>query len=347
MNILHESVCFFNREILSRVPVKHRSLFSFGFAALTLHPFTSLNSNARMVIPNRSTAESKVYRLVHNKSIPDTFVQLTKGLHLVSATDTVNVDFSSFGTFAVLTFAKQTHLGRALPLYVAVLPYPIESVGSQTRFVMFHLDNFVNSLGFSPFFVFDRGFESPYLIPFMTRKNIPFVVRFKADKHVIFEGLDIPLRNIPNGEIDIVTMIYGQNLRLIISDKKSQKQSDKDEPWYLVTNDFTLSAYQIIGKYYFRFEIEEVFKDNKHVQNFNKFFPIKKRLTMKIILYFLMFFIWLSFLIEGMESYIESRIKKRRRERLSLPRFLFEQLELEKFLAVTKLRMNKLSYVAG
>lgn len=126
MNIIHETFSFLHSRILPQIAPKHQALFQFGINALSLHPFVSLNANARMVISNRKTAESKVFRLVSNKTVPTYFFPLMTRLSLVRPGDMINVDFSSFVGFEVLTFAKQTHLGRAIPLYFSLLRYPIK-----------------------------------------------------------------------------------------------------------------------------------------------------------------------------------------------------------------------------
>src|SRR6266478_1277159 len=143
-------------------------------------------------------------------------------LHLVSVTDTVNVDFSTFGGFQVLTFAKQTHLGRALPLYFETITYPIASVGSQTIFIQETIKQFIALVGFTPHLVFDRGFESPYLVPFLVKEKIPFTIRFKKDKHILYCQKEIPMRNLPWFEKDTMVTLYqeyglSQELRVVVS----------------------------------------------------------------------------------------------------------------------------------
>ena len=350
MNILLQTVKYFEEEVLPIVPKQIQKQVYFGFRSLTLKPFVSLNGNARTVISNRSTAESKIGRLVKNPKVSKCFSGLVSSLHLVNPQDTINVDFSSFGGFEILTFAKQTHLGRAVPLYFSVLKYPIIDPGSQTIFIMDTIEKFVNLLGFCPHLVFDRGFESPYLMPFLTKKKYLFTVRIKADKHVVVKEFELPVENYPRDGVtptDVLVKVYGQTLRLIISSKTSEKATDYAEPWYLLTNDFVLDKYKILSGYYFRFEIEETFKDLKYVNRLKRVFPIRKVQTITNLLWFYTLFIWLAFLTTAAKKYLEERIKKRKRERLSLPRYLFEQLQLDREnLLEQALFTSNLGYVA-
>jgi hypothetical protein len=328
MNILLETVNLFNREIFPYVGKRHRKLFSFGFQALSLQDFVSLNSNARSIVGNRSTAESKIFRLVSNKTVSEYFPYIAASLGMVKPTDTVNVDFSSFCGFEVLMFAKQTLLGRAIPLYFAPLTYPILlSEKSQTLFIIREIQKFKTIFGFYPSFVFDRGFTLPLLVEFMIKEGITFYLRMKKDKQVEYLGETIPLRNLPWFENDCCINVYGQNLRIVISEKKGE------EPWYILTNDFTSSRDKVISRYYFRFEIEETFKDLKHVGRLKKFF-IRKKLTFSILLWFLILSIWLSFLVAGMHYFITRRVQTNIHKRLSFIKQFFESISQAKNLLV-------------
>lgn len=67
MSILQESYDFLQSRLLPLVAKRHHKLFGFGFEALTIKPFVSLNGNARTTVEGRKTAESKIYRLVLQK----------------------------------------------------------------------------------------------------------------------------------------------------------------------------------------------------------------------------------------------------------------------------------------
>lgn len=163
MSIVQQSYEFLQTKLLPHLPLQHQRLFSFGFSALTMQPFVSLNSNARMTIENRNTAESKIRRIMKKEKMLDHFSTFVTQLQLVSATDRINVDFSTFCGYQVLTFAKQTSLGRAIPVYIAAITYPIAYPGSQTQFIIAEVKKAITLFGCAPHFVFDRGFELPYL----------------------------------------------------------------------------------------------------------------------------------------------------------------------------------------
>ncbi len=328
MNILLETVKLFNTRIIPEVKKRHRKLFSFGFQALSLQDFISLNSNARSIVSNRSTAESKIFRLVSNEEVGQYFSGIARSLELVKATDTVNVDFSSFCGFEVLTFARQTVLGRAVPLYFCPLTYPIIlDEKSQTLFTIREIKKFKQIFGFYPSFVFDRGFTLPLLVEFMVKEGITFYLRMKKDKYVVWRKKQVPLRCFPWWEDDAVVNVYNYDLRIVRSEQKG------DEPWYILTNDFTSNRDRIIAKYYFRFEIEETFKDLKHVGRLKKFF-IKKKLTLSILLWFLILSVWLSFLVAQMGCFITKRIKTNTHKRLSFIKQFFEAISQRKNLLV-------------
>lgn len=323
MNILHQSIAFVHQKIIPTIPKRHRKLFAFGVQAFTLQSYSSLNGNARMVIANRKTAESKVYRLTKKKAFFTYFTKLLPTLKLVQACDTVNVDFSTFCGFQVLTFAKQTQLGRAIPLYFAVLTYPIKDPGSQTQFVMKTIKTFTRLVGFKVHLVFDRGFESPHIVPFLVKGKLPFTLRLRQDKHVSWLGKNLPLKNLPWWANDCLVTVYEHKLRVVVSDKKT----GMEQPWYILTNHTQSTREQVISRYYFRFEIEETFKDLKHINKLKHLFPIKKLLTFAILLWFAILTIWLAFLIDAMRSYLTKRITLKKNKRLSLTRYFFEQIQ--------------------
>ena len=118
-----------------------------------------------------------------------------------------------------------------------------------------------------------------------------------------------------------------------MSEKISERKDSngKEEPWYLLTNDFTTDKEAVIARYYFRFEIEEAFKDLKHVSDLANFFRIKTAQTFQIILWFPILSIWLAFLLAGTKQYLSDRIGKKRRKKLSVVRFFAEMIQLEVF----------------
>ena len=304
MHILAQSQKFFQTKISPKIKRKHKKLFSFGFNALTLNPFISLNSNARMILAKRCTAETKIFRLVTNTNILSYFPRIIKSLKLVKPQDRINVDFSTFGGFQVLTFAKQTFRGRAIPVYIAAITYPIENPGSQTQFIIKEVKSFLKILGLSVHFVFDRGFELPYLANSLADNHINFTIRMKKDKHIFYKGKDIPIRNLPWFEDDASVGIYGRKLRIV----RSEKKKNMEEPWYLLTNDFIHTRDAIVAGYYFRFEIEETFRDLKHVFELNKFYKIQKKQTFLILLWFYILGFWIMWLLHSTKKYLQTRL---------------------------------------
>src|SRR5437867_267349 len=117
MSIVGQTRRFVTTRILPFIKPKHQQMFSFGLQALTLTPYESLGSNARLVVENLSTASSKIYRLVSNKTLLSNFHRLVRETGLVTKTSLVNVDFSTFCGFQTLCFGVQTEEGRALPVW--------------------------------------------------------------------------------------------------------------------------------------------------------------------------------------------------------------------------------------
>jgi hypothetical protein len=114
MSIVGHTQHVVQKKLLSFVKAKHRSLFSFGIQALSLTAYESPGSNARLILKNVHTANSKIYRLVRNKTLVHNFFRLVRESGLVSKNSVVNVDFSTFCGFETLVFGVQTGKGRDL-----------------------------------------------------------------------------------------------------------------------------------------------------------------------------------------------------------------------------------------
>jgi len=92
------------------------------------------------------------------------------------------------------------------------------------------------------------------------------VVRLKGDKRVLGRKGGTKAKLLTAGLHSV--WVYGNRLNLVVTPKPDVKLKTSDkakEPWYLLTNDLNLTAEQVIDVYYHRFEIEEVFKDAKHL----------------------------------------------------------------------------------
>lgn len=299
-----------NQNFIPHVPLKHIHLFKFGLATISLPNFESLNSNARIWggVDNRSTAESKMYRLLKNETVRELFPRILKVLGWITPQSIVIIDFSTFTAgwshpeFQVLTFGLQTYLGRAIPLFFDIICYPILKEGSQNIFIINAIKKFKAIFGFYPQFILDRGFAIPSLIKFFISEGIIFYVRSKSGKVVKIlsmreikdmEELD---KLIPAGKIkekDVMVKVYGHPMRLVISDKKTENK----EPWYILTNDFTSPRKKVIETYYHRFEIEETFKDLKHLKNLEKT-QIKSEKSFRTTLWFMILGCWLAYLVQ-------------------------------------------------
>lgn len=324
-NILHESVAIIQEKFVPFVSKKHLGLFRFGIAALTLSPFRSLNSNARTTVQNRDTAYTKMYRLTKQKKLLFVFPKIMKAFGFVNTKSIVIIDFSTFCGFQVLTFAVQTNMGRAIPLYFEIITYPIEKETSQNIFIQDAVCRLGKLLGFYPRFVLDRGFAIPALVKFFMKEYIVFYVRAKQGKHISFpsdkgEEKLLALKDIKQFNSTIKT--YGHSLRLIVSNKPKE---DK-EPWYIIANDFDSTRKTIIEIYYHRFEIEETFRDLKHVYDL-KSFHIKTIQSFSIVLWFAIAGIWLSFSIDEVKQQLKELMGKNIHKTLSIVRLWSEGVQ--------------------
>ncbi len=293
--------------------------------ALSLAPFDSLNSNARMVVENSNTACSKVFRLVSKQKILNYFPIMLIRLDLVKKTSLVNIDFSTFCNFQTLAFGVQTNLGRAIPVYADCLTYPIKKVGSQNFFVLCQLHKFGALLGFYPKFVFDRGFWIPIVMGWMMEKEIIFYLRIKKGQQLDWSNTTrsgkqrmkkYSAYQIGNYKKDSIITLFGHKMRLVVSPPPPKQTAKKDEPnerWYILTNDFTSKRGEVLDIYKCRFEIEETFKDLKHVFDLKKFF-VKKKLTFKILLMFACLAFWISYLCQKITllKFVKINPKKKR-----------------------------------
>lgn len=314
--------------LLSGVKSKHQQMFSFGLQSLTLTPYESLGSNARLVIKNISTASSKIYRLVSNKTLVHGFPKLVSLSGLVQKTSLVNVDFSTFCGFETLCFAVQTGAGRAIPVWNNCLTYPITFIGSQNLFVLEQIKAFGRTLGFYPRFVFDRGFWIPCVMKFLLQNKIVFYLRIKQGQQLRWIERDKKRQAKTIGEHtkDTTIMLFSYKMRLIVSPpppkQTNPKKKQNTEPWYIITNDMENSKEEILTIYKTRFEIEETFKDYKHIQKL-KILRIKKKETFTILLWFATLAQWIAWWVNCTRSEMKVHPKKKR----SFFRIFWEDLQ--------------------
>lgn len=286
MDIVRASTQFL-QTVTPVFPRKVRGLVTFGYQALSLQRIQSVNSNARSVQPNRKTAESKAYRLAKSQLLRRAFPKVITRLGLVRDGDHIAVDFSDFGIVQVLMFAKRTDSGRALPIWFKVLPYGWTKETSQNTWVNKAVSEFTEAICVSVTLVFDRGFAAPTIVGYLCQQNILFVLRIKGGKKVLGRKGGTKASWLPAGLHPV--WVYGNRLNLVVTPKPVGKTS---EPWYLLTNDLSLSAETVTTIYYHRFEIEEVFKDAKHLFGMETIrFKLPERLT--TVLWFVCLGFWL------------------------------------------------------
>jgi len=328
MSILRQTRRFVTSRLLSFVKPKHHHLFSFGLQALTLTPYDSLGSNARLVIKNISTAASTIYRLMSNKTLLKDFPRLVAESGLVKKTSLVNVDFSTFCGFETLCFGVQTGKGRAIPVWNACLTYPLTFVGSQNLFVLEQIKAFGKTLGFYPRFVFDRGFWIPIVMKSLLKREILFYLRIKQGQTLNWKekGKMQKAKTIGKYTKDTTITLFGYQMRLIVSPPPPKqinpKKKQNKERWYILTNDMETPRDEVLTIYKTRFEIEETFKDYKHIQKL-KVLRIKTKETFTILLWFASLAYWIAWWCQGKRKETRVHPKKKR----SFFRIFWEDLQ--------------------
>lgn len=331
MNIVGQTRKFVSTRLLPHVLPKHQRLFVFGLQALTLTPYESLGSNARLVIANVSTAASKMYRLVSNEKLVATFHRFVRESGLVTKTSLVNVDFSTFCGFQALCFGVQTGKGRALPVWNASLTYPIKFVGSQNLFVLEQIHAFGKTLGFYPRFVFDRGFWIPIVMQFLLKNKRIFYLRIKQGQtlHWSDKGEKKKAKTIGRYTKDTTITLFGYTMRLVVSPPPPQqtnpKKKQNTQKWYILTNDTQSGRNEVLLIYATRFEIEETFKDYKHIQKLNRL-RIKTIATFTMLLWFASVAQWLAWWTKGEQKDHKERAVHPKKKR-SFFRMFWEDLQ--------------------
>jgi hypothetical protein len=195
-------------------------------------------------------------------------------------------------------------------------------------FVLEQLKLFGNCLGFYPSFVFDRGFWIPCVMKYLLKRKILFYLRIKQGQHLTVEKKGIKQRAKAIGRYtkDTTIMLFGYKLRLVVSPppfkQTNPKKKQNTQRWYILTNDMCSSREEILGIYATRFEIEEVFKDYKHIQNL-KALRIKRKETFTILLWFATIAFWIAWWTKGTKGEKLVHQKKKR----SFFRIFWEELQ--------------------
>ena len=271
---------FVSKDIPKNIPKKLESLYSFGIKAFTTQPLVSCNSNARIAHPgSRGAAEQQMYRLLRH---PKLFLLVWRAVAHYSPlkeTDLVNVDYSNLGPLAILGFAKQTRSGRAQPVLMRALASNTQGQrkahpkyeklkkayidwkktldANQFTFVIKSLHLLRYLYGCQPRLVFDRGFANKTIVQFLCDKQWTFYIRTRESFWVRVGGELVKAESLGNGSHQVKWA--GRDVRLVVTKPRKRYTS----PWYILTNDTTSSIETITKYYYFRFEIEESFRDIK------------------------------------------------------------------------------------
>jgi hypothetical protein len=290
------------KQILKAVPRRWKLQFNFGLQAYSCKPFQSAGSNARSVVANPNTAATKVERLLANHHLAEHLGVVFDSLDLVRPSSYVNVDHSDMNGLTALVGAVQTRNGRAIPClvettYALHIPGPGSKkttarttrlrtamvVARRTQSFTGHyidgLQGLHDRLGFWPRLVFDRGFGNESLLTHLVAEGCTFYVRLKAGRFIELDGQRLQVRELP--EKDTKVYLFGLTLRVI----QSPKGRRSPEPWYILTNDFESSRDKVVKIYYHRFEIEETFKDMKHIFELRRT-RLNKPLSLKVLLWF-------------------------------------------------------------
>lgn len=281
-NIVRDIRTRTEKQLLTKVSKRWLPQFSFGLKAYGLRAFQSATGNARMVVANAGTAARKSERLLANKGLADQFGAIFDTLKLVKPGSYVNVDHSDMHGLIALVGALQTRKGRALPCMVeATYASTIPAAGSKkstprlqhlrtamvahrniqsfTGHTIDALQDLHDRLGFWPKLVFDRGFGNESIITHLAAEGCTFYVRLKAGRFVELDGQRTEVKQLKDK--DATVQLFGLTLRIV----RSPKSRRAKEAWYILTNDFSSSCSKVVKIYYHRFEIEETFRDMKHI----------------------------------------------------------------------------------
>ncbi len=336
-DIVRDTRTLIQNKLLGAVPKKWQPQVRFGIQTYSLQTFQSATGNARRVVANPNTAARKSERLLANKRLANHFGTVFDSLGLVKPSSYVNVDHSDMNGLTALVGAIQTRNGRAIPCFVETTYSDRLSArkdapprkkalraarAEERRFQSFTghtidaLQDFADRLGFWPKLVFDRGFGNESIVTHLAAEGATFYVRVKAGRYIEFDGQRQKIQDLD--EKDAAIRLYGLTLRVI----RSPRDGKNDEPWYILTNDRRSSRNKVVKIYYHRFEIEESFKDLKHILEFRRT-RLNKPNSLKVIL-------WLMFLGIGVLYKVTKPTKQCQhpnpRKRISWIRSALEQL---------------------
>jgi hypothetical protein len=293
------------------------------------------------VVDNRNTAASKVRRLLGNEQLAEQLGVVSDQLGLVRPGSYVNVDHSDFDGLTALVGAVQTRNGRAIPCMVETtyaLHIPAHGDASlrwqtlrtdmcfarQTQSFTGHtidaLQSLADRLGFWPRLVFDRGFCNESIVEHLCAEGATFYIRLKGGNYVECDGETTKVEEL--GSKDATVQLFGMTLRAI----RSPKSRRAPEPWYILTNDFRSSRNKVVKIYYHRFEIEETFKDTKHLFELQRL-SFNRPNSLKMVLWLVFLGIAVLYVVAhpGGKQMVVTNPKKR----ISWVRLAYEQFQRE------------------
>lgn len=342
-SIVRDTRTLIQNKLMQAVPTKWWPQLSFGLEAFALRPFQSAGSNARSVVANANTAASKVRRLLGNHKLATELGTVFDQLGLVRPGSYVNVDHSDFDGLTALVGARQTRNGRAIPCFVETtyaLHLPAE--GSQkstprwdslrtdmcfareqqsfTGHTIDALQDFADRLGFWPRLVFDRGFANESIVEHLQAEGATFYIRLKAGNYVECDGQSTKIEHLASK--DATVELFGLTLRVV----RSPQSRRAPEPWYILTNDMTSSRNKIVKIYYHRFEIEETFKDTKHLFELHQL-KFMRPTSLKVVLWLV--FLGIALLHVAVRATKQETTANNPKRQISWVRQAYEQFQRE------------------
>jgi hypothetical protein len=284
-------------------------------------------------------------RLLDNAKLPAKLASIVADLGLVTEHSYVNVDHSDFSGLVALVFAVQTRIGRALPVFLETsysgklsartdAPKRIQALraaykaltDNETKRTVASLKALRKTLGFWPKLVFDRNFGNQDIVQFLVAQKATFYIRLKAGRLVEITGQRVRISNAKRADERVT--ISGQMLRVI----RSPRNGKNDEPWYILTNDMDSSRNKAVHIYYYRFEIEETFRDIKTIVGLRRTKLLKPN-SLAILLWFVSLGILLLYLagigVLGIRELRRRLNQSLTKKRLSWYRILMELREQE------------------
>jgi len=182
------------------------------------------------------------------------------------------------------------------------------------------LQDLHDRLGFWPKLVFDRGFGNESIVTHLAAEGATFYIRLKAENYVEYDGQKTKIEQLPAK--DSTVELFGMTLRVV----RSPKSRRAAQPWYILTNDQSSSRNKIVKIYYHRFEIEETFKDAKHLFELQRL-SFTRPTSLKIVLWLV--FLGIALLYVATKPTRQQTNAANPKKRCSWVRVAYEQFQRE------------------